>query len=105
MICEICGRLYVASCIRCTKRVMTWGENGTCELIRLAKSNEDIKANYLLWFCKTYYRGKTNIRESVHTLKTSLRLLGYKGKFIGRIHKNKEDYFSIRMREISAGIR
>ena len=86
MKCEICGNDYVKSCIRCTRRVATWGVNGAYAIYNLAKENRDIEADELLEFIFRHYIGKViNKREAVSGLKISLKLAGYKGNFIGRI--------------------
>ena len=103
--CEICGGYYTYSCTKCTKRISVWGEEGTLKLIELSKRKDDIQASELLEFVTNYYNGKTKISESVNTLKISLRLLGYSGKWVGRIHVCGKSYNSIRKRGNEAGRR
>lgn len=105
-ICDICGNKYTSSCRKCARRVTTWGVSGTLKLMELSKRNEDIMIEELLEFCMSYYIGKcVVISVKANILKTALRILGYKGKFIGRTHKNGTSYLSIRKRELSSGYR
>lgn len=105
-ICEICGSRYDYSCSKCTRRVTTWGVDGAYQIIQLARRTDDIDAKDLLAFVMEYYNGRTpNKRDAVTILKTSLRLLGYSGGFVGRIHKNGESYKQLRARENTAGKR
>ncbi len=104
-ICNRCGSQYRKSCAKCTIRIKTWGEEGTRQLLQLAKRTVDIHAEELLAFCEKYYIGKSDIRVSVTTLKIGLGILGYEGNFIGRIHKNNMDYAALRKREHEAGRR
>ncbi len=106
MICEICGHKYTTSCAHCARRVLTWGVDGTVELLKLAKQSEDIQANELVDFIRKYYAGKaTQMSDKANVLRTALKILGFKGKVIGRIHRNKMDYTSIRRREHETGRR
>jgi 5-methylcytosine-specific restriction endonuclease McrA len=106
MKCEICGNSYVRSCIRCTKRVMTWGEDGTQALMGLAKVNGPIDSKYLAWFVGRYYVGKSvTMSDKADTLRTALKILGYDGGYIGRVHENNVSYPAIRNREHSKATR
>lgn len=106
MICEICGGNYNRSCIRCTRRVATWGENGTLALIEMAKESGPIHADRISEFIDNYYIGKSRVRsDRANVLKTALGILGYDGGFVGRIHKNKNSYLSLRRRENMVGRR
>ena len=106
MECEICGKSYDYSCRSCTKRVTTWGQDGLLYLMELAKKEGDIQSEDLVPIVETYYRGSSKTRRAkVNVLRTALRLLGYKGKFVGRIHKNGTTYKQIRKRELTSGRR
>jgi hypothetical protein len=62
--------------------------------MELAKSNDDIQSNDLVRIIKTYYIGKaTTMRDKVNVLRTALRGLGYKGKFLGRISRKAGGYY------------
>lgn len=104
MICTVCGNEYKTSCRHCTMRIKTWGLEGTLALIEWSKSSNDITAKDLLSFVNQYYVGRVHKREAVQVLKKSMRILGYKGKFIGRIHLY-DDYLHIRTREHATGHR
>jgi hypothetical protein len=100
MICEICGSSYTYSCPHCTRRIKTWGQEGVLFLMELAKSEDDIQSTDLVNIINTYYMGKATVMsDKANVLRTALRFLGYKGNFIGRIHKNGETYVQIRRRE------
>ncbi len=100
MICEICGSSYKYSCAHCTRRINTWGQDGLFVLMELAKSEDDIQSKDLIPIINTYYTGKVKaISDKANVLRIALRGLGYKGKFVGRIHKNGETYLDIRRRE------
>lgn len=105
MICELCGGKYVRSCLRCARRVETWGEDGTIALMELAKRKDNIQASELLYFINRYYIGKSHTMSDIaNVLRTALEVLGYDRKMvIGRIHNNKTDYHSIRRREHENG--
>lgn len=106
MICEICGKTYGYSCPHCTKRIMTWGQDGLLYLMDLAKQEENIQSYDLVGIIKTYYVGKSKrMSVKVNVLRTALRLLGYKGNFIGRIHNNGMTYVQILKREHETGRR
>lgn len=106
MICEICSSEYVYSCPHCTRRIMTWGQDGLLYLMELAKSEDDIQSTDLVKIVNTYYKGKAKrMSEKANVLRIALRLLGYKGNFVGRIHKNGGTYESIRKREHEAARR
>lgn len=99
-ICEICGKEYIYSCSSCTRRVATWGIDGTLELIRLATSNNDINSDAIVPFVQKYYIGKSKTNsDKANVFRTALRVLGYTGKFIGKIRKTKYDYIYIRKRK------
>lgn len=98
MKCELCGREFALSCRACTKRVMTWGVDGTLALYEMAKRRDDILAQELLEFANKYYVGRGS-DQKINTLKIALKIIGYKGKFIGRIHKNIQTYLAQRRRE------
>jgi 5-methylcytosine-specific restriction endonuclease McrA len=101
MKCEICDHEFVSWCRHCARRVTTWGQGGTVELVNWAKTNKDITADELLEFVYKYYLGKTPKRMMVHTLRTSLKIAGYQGKFTGRIRLPGHDtYQHIMRREI-----
>jgi hypothetical protein len=101
-ICTICGNEYKTSCRHCTMRIKTWGLEGTLALMEWAKSSNDITAKELLSFVNLYYVDRVYKREAVQVLKKTLRILGYKGEFIGRIHLY-DDYEHIRTREHASG--
>lgn len=106
MICDICGHKYVRSCVHCTRRVMTWGVEGSLALYKMALRKDDIPSQELGEFIDKYYVGQTRPRSAkANVLRIALRLLGYKGHFVGRIHVNQTDYNSIRQRELSTGLR
>ena len=106
MICEICGEKYIYSCAHCTRRVMTWGEDGYLKMLEIAKKSEDILASDLFDLFTKYYHGSQKDRDNLSTtIKRALRDLGYKGKIIGRIHRNGMSYVQIRKREHRAGQR
>ena len=107
MICDFCGTPYIYSCPHCTKRIEVWGENGLIYILGVAKRTNDIKADELLSIVNKYYIGKAKKNsDKVNVLKTTLRLLGYKGNFVGRIHKNGIiTYVQIRKLEHEAGRR
>lgn len=106
MKCEICGEEYTYSCVHCTRRIMTWGEDGLIYIIGMSKRKDNIRSEELLGVVNKYYIGKSKTpSDKVNVLRTSLRLLGYKGKFDGRIHKNGMAYVQIRKREHEAGRR
>lgn len=106
MECQICGKSYVYSCPHCTRRVMTWGQDGLLYLMELAVKEDDIQSSDLIKVVNTYYRGNAKeMSDKVNILRIALRLLGYKGKFIGRIHKNGASYAQLRHRENGAGRR
>lgn len=103
--CEICGKEFITSCLACTKRVITWGEDGAVALRELATRNE-ITGAELMEFVGNYYKGQSTSRSSkAHTLKTALRLVGFTGKITSRIHRNGTTYAQIRKRENTAGRR
>lgn len=100
MICEICGSEYKHSCPHCTRRIKVWGQDGLEYLMELAKSEGDIQSQDLVNIINTYYRGKASATsDKANVLRIALRLLGFKGNFVGRIHKNGETYLAIRRRE------
>ena len=106
MICEICGNEYSVSCAHCARRIKVWGESGTIALYELAKRKDDISAEEIMAFVNTYYQGTSVERsDKSNVLKISLRIAGYKGKFVGRIHKNNNSYLSVRRREHENGRR
>jgi hypothetical protein len=106
MICEICGKSYRYSCAHCTRRIATWGQDGLLYLIELSKTKDDISAEDLIKTVNTYYTGKaSNLTDKANVLKIALRILGYKGKFVGRIHRNNSSYLAVRQRENQAGRR
>jgi hypothetical protein len=83
---------------------MTWGVDGSIALIEMAKRTDDIQSCELMPFIKQYYKGKTSNRsKQANVLRIALRILGYKGNFVGRIHKNQTDYVSIRKAIYTAG--
>ena len=82
---------------------MTWGENGLIYIIGVAKRKDNIKAEELLSIVEKYYIGNAKQKsDKVNVLRTTLRLLGYKGKFVGRMHKNAMTYTQIRKHEHEA---
>jgi 5-methylcytosine-specific restriction endonuclease McrA len=83
---------------------MTWGVEGAIAIREMANRAGDINAQELMPFIKQYYIGRvrTNSDKSA-VLRKALKVLGYKGKIIGRIHVNQADYVSIRKRELSLG--
>jgi 5-methylcytosine-specific restriction endonuclease McrA len=86
--------------------VAVWGVEGTLCLLDLSKRDNDIQVAELVEVARTYYIGKSKILHvQVNSLKTSLRILGYKGKFIGRTHVNRATYFNYRRRENAAARR
>ena len=94
MICEICNHEYISSCSVCARRVLAWGTEGAYTLYGIAKRKQDIESSELLKFVNKYYLGKTtNKSRAVATLKRSLRDVGYKGKFIGRISSDNNDNY------------
>jgi len=100
MICEICGNEYVYSCPHCTRRIKVWGQEGLECLMEWARSEEDIQSEDLVKIIHGYYMGKaTAMSDKANVLRIALRLLGFKGNFVGRIHKNGEAYLQIRRRE------
>lgn len=100
MKCEICGNSYVYSCAHCTRRVMTWGQEGTLYLMKLSKLTDDITADDLVNTVNTYYIGKAkSITDKANVLKIALRRLGYNGKFVGRINRDNTSYLAFRRRE------
>lgn len=104
MKCEICGNEYRRSCAHCTRRVMTWGVDGSIALIEMAKRADDIQSYELMPFIKQYYKGRSNNRSAqANVLRIALRVLGYKGSFVGRIHMNQTDYTSIRKAIYTSG--
>lgn len=106
MICEICGNEYSVSCAHCARRIKVWGESGTMALYELAKRKDDISADEIMAFVNKYYHGAATARsDKTNVLKISLRIAGYEGKFIGRIHKNNSGYVSFRRREHEKGRR
>lgn len=106
MKCEICGKEYVVSCRSCYKRVETWGEDGLLELMELSKRKDDFLSSEIIDFCDKYYKGLSSKRcTKAMTFRRALLDLGFSGKFIGRIHKNKTDYYSIRKREHGNALR
>lgn len=99
-ICEICENPFVLSCRRCYRRAETWGDEGAYELVQMAKRTDDICADEVMNFVDLYYIGKSTIRSAkAHTFRTAMRVLGYKGNFTGRIHRNGTSYRQIRARE------
>ena len=85
---------------------MTWGQDGLLYLMGLAKQEEDIQSFDLVSIVNNYYLGKSkSMSAKVNVLRIALRLLGYKGNFIGRIHKNGMTYDQQRKREHSTGRR
>jgi 5-methylcytosine-specific restriction endonuclease McrA len=106
MICDLCGNEYVSTCMHCAPRIRVWGIDGTVKLYQWGKTTGDIAAHELLEFVSEYYAGHNhNKRDAVGTLKLSLRLVGYKGNFIGRIHRNDPSYAYIRHRNVAQGKR
>ena len=106
MICEICGNEYIYSCPHCAKRVATWGQDGLAYLMELAESEDDIQSADLVGIINTFYKGKASaMSDKANVLRLALILLGYKGNFVGRIHKNGETYLAIRRREHEAAKR
>ena len=94
MVCEICGNEYAHYCPYCTKRINTWGREGLAYLMELAKTEEDIQSVELVRIIKTYYIGKARpMRDKVNILRTALRGLGCKGKFLGRISRKEGGYY------------
>lgn len=106
MICEICGEKYKYSCAHCTRRVMTWGEDGYLKMREFAEKSEDILAYDLFELFVKYYQGTSKKRDDISTtIKRAIYDLGYKGKIIGRIHRNGKSYVQIRKREHTAAKR
>ncbi len=94
--CIICGEHLAVRkkqyCAHCSKRVITWGLNGATKLLNIARCNNDLSIDEVMDFCKTYYIGKSSkLHVQSNTLKTSLKMLGYTGKVIGRM-KRFSDY-------------
>ena len=106
MICEICGNNYISNCIRCIIRVKTWGNEGAYNIVQMANSDKDYSTEELTEFADNYYIGKS-LRKfvQVETLKTSMRILGYSGKFIGRFHGKEQTYKRIRQAQQSSARR
>jgi 5-methylcytosine-specific restriction endonuclease McrA len=74
--------------------------------MELAKKESDIQSSDLVEIINAYYRGNSKtMSNKVNVLRTALRLLGYKGNFIGRIHKNGTSYEQLRHRENTAARR
>jgi len=106
MKCDICGSNYTYSCAHCTRRVATWGVDGLLYLMSLAKSGKDIDSLDLVPIIEKYYCGQSKTMSArANVLRSALRLLGYKGNFVGRIHQNGETYTQFRKREHEAGRR
>lgn len=104
--CEICGHEFVSSCMRCSRRIETWGEIGTLKLIELSKSTKSINGEEIMQFITTYYSGRAKTAsDKANVFRTALRALGYTGKFIGRIHRNGASYLQLRRREHATGRR
>ena len=100
MRCAKCGVEIVKKCIKCSAREKVWGEEGNIALIKMSKRSDDIPVKEIVDIFERYYIGRSKERsDKANTLRTTLKLLGYKGKIIGRIHENKQDYFSYRKRE------
>lgn len=107
MKCELCGNEYTLSCRRCTKRVMTWGVDGTLALMDMAKENTKIiESARQLDFIDKYYIGKAKTRsDKTNVFRMAMKVLGYKGGF-GRIYKyTSYNYRTLRQRQVQSAIR
>jgi hypothetical protein len=105
MICDICHNEYAKSCAHCSRRVNTWGIEGTYNLYNLAKREQNIEVSELKEFVDKYYIGKTRGFERVIVLKISLKIAGYKGNFIGRYGIDKNDYSKYKYAQTTLGYR
>lgn len=106
MKCEICGNEYTLSCRRCRSRINTWGIDGTLAIIEMAKEEGPIESNRIVEFTEKYYIGKAKTRSDVaNVFRTAMKVLGYKGTFVGRIHTNNLEYRAVRQRENQAAKR
>lgn len=102
-----CGNLrgrYSSSCRSCAMRIRTWGEEGNKKLIELAHSDSNIEVNDLMFIADKYYIGKAD-KEDKSLLRSlitrSLKILGYKGEIVGRLHDNDQSYIAYRNRLMS----
>jgi len=94
--CRLCGKHTKKHiCGGCVRRINTWGECGYSEMRSLLSFSE-IEVEEVYRFCEKYYIGRSRVENEKRSIfKVSMRILGWKGKIVGR-HKKYNDYLHVR---------
>lgn len=103
MICVICNNYDAVKekefCKHCIRRVGTWGRNGTKKMFDFLPF-DSVSIDDIYAFVDEYYIGVAGKSERASVLKRSLKILGWKGKIVGR-HRKFADYYHRRSSNVS----